>query len=146
DRLNPQWRRVRLHIPELVDPYLWPWEYIPDPPPNWLPVDWRRAVTQPLISVIATVGLDEQIAVQSVMRVDAVARLDGAQITQYALQLIGGEGAPVAETPLLRLPSHGGSCCQACGGTDDDRPPFLVQGLLPDTEPGSELRIVARDA
>lgn len=39
--------RPRLRIPDLVDPYLWPWEYIPDPPPWEInPGDFRMKATR----------------------------------------------------------------------------------------------------
>lgn len=145
-RLNPVWRRVRFHIPDLVDPYLWPWEYIPDPYPEWLPHDWKRMITEPLISIIAVIGPLDQVQVHSVMRLDTSARLDGAvRSDKYMVQLIGQNGDIVAEAPLMRLPSEGcgGGC--GCDGHVDDKGPFLAQALLPDREPGQALRIVAID-
>jgi hypothetical protein len=89
-----------------------------------------------------------------VMRLETSARIDGAVASaRYALQLIGRDGAPVAEVPLMRLPSQGcgggrGGCgcgCDGDGHADDEKGAFLAQALLPDREPGQALRIVARD-
>ena len=148
-RLNPVWRPVRLHIPDLVDPYLWPWEYIPDPHPEWLPIDWKQMITEPLISVIAVIGPQDQVQVHSVMRLDTSARLDGAvRSDRYAVQLIGQNGQVVVEVPLMQLPSEGcggGGCGCGCDGhSDDSKGPFLAQALLPDREPGQVLRIISR--
>ena len=147
-RLNPVWRTIRFDIPELMDPYLWPWEYIPDPYPEWLPHDWKRMITEPLISIIAVIGPMDQVQVHSVMRLDTSARLDGAvRSDKYAVQLIGHNGEIVSEAPLMRLPSEGcgggGGCGCGCDGHDNDKGPFLAQAMLPDREPGQALRIVA---
>ncbi|WP_347309841.1 M66 family metalloprotease [Defluviimonas sp. SAOS-178_SWC] len=152
-RLNPVWHRFRFRIPELVDPFLWPWEYLPDPPPPWLTQDWRQIVTESLVSVIAVVGPGNRIDVKCVMRLETTSRIDGAVTASgYALQMIGGNGTVVAEVPLMRLPSQGCGCggkgdcgCDGGGGASDERGPFLAQGFLPDREPGEALRIVRYD-
>lgn len=150
-RLDPRpGSRPKFRIPELVDPFLWPWEYIPDPPPNWWQ-DWRRQVSEPLVSVIAVIGPHDQVSVKSVMRLTATSRLDGAlRSDRLMVQLLGREGEVMAETAAQLLPSQGcgggGGC--GCGGKDPDdgrNGPVLVQALLPDVGPGSELRILARD-
>ena len=149
-RLNPVWRRIRIDIPDLVDPYLWPWEYIPDPYPEWLPHDWNRMITEPLISIIAVIGPQDQVQVHSVMRLDTSARLDGAvRSDKYMVQLIGQNGEVVTEAPLMRLPSEGcggGGGCGCDGHGDNDKGPFVAQALLPDREPGQALRIISRGA
>lgn len=92
----------RQRIPELVDPFLWPWEYIPDPPPNWRQ-DWRRQVSEPLISVIAVIGPHDQVSVKSVMRLTSTSRLDGAvRSDRLMVQLLGREGEVMAETEIGR--------------------------------------------
>lgn len=146
-RLNPVWRTIWFHIPELVDPYLWPWEYIPDPYPEWLPHDWKQMITEPLISVIAIIGPQDEVQIHSVMRLETSSRLDGAvRSDRLALQLVGKNGGVVAEVPLMRLPSEGCSGGCGCDAGDNDKGPYIAQGLLPDREPGQALRIISRDA
>ncbi|MCB2116458.1 MAG: hypothetical protein KDE00_09195 [Rhodobacteraceae bacterium] len=150
-RLDPRSCRRRFRIPELVDPYLWPWEYIPDPQPEWMET-WRRQITEPLVSVIAVVQPDDRVEVKSVMRLMTSARLDGASVSdRIRVQLIGEGGEVVAEAPAQMFASQGcgggcgcsGDCGCGCeGGGKGRRSAMLVQAFLPDREPGSELRIV----
>lgn len=139
-----------IRVPELVDPFLWPWEYIPDPPPNWWQ-DWRRQVSEPLISVIAVVGPQDKVEVKSVMRLTTASRIDGAgRSDRLVVQLIGLNDEVMAEAAALVLPSQGcggGGCGCGCGGDGGGkaRGPMLVQALLPDVGRGAELRILARD-
>lgn len=142
NRLNPVRHRVGPSIPELVDPYLWPWEYLIDPTPP----DWNPVVIESLVSVIAIVGPGDRVDVKSVTRLETSSRIDGAVVASgYALQMIGNDDAPVAEVPLMRLPSQGcgfGGDCDCGGGATDERGPFLAQGFLPNREQGAALRIV----
>jgi hypothetical protein len=151
ERLNPVRHPSGPRIPELVDPYLWPWEYLIDPP-HWLPHDWNPVVIESLVSVIAILGPGDRVNVKSVMRLETSSRIDGSVVASgYALQMIGSDGAPVAEVPLMRLASQGCGCgCgEDCGcdggGASDARGPFLAQGFLPDRDQGAALRIVRVD-
>jgi hypothetical protein len=141
---------ARIRIPDLFDPFLWPWEYIPDPPADrWQ--TWRRQVSEPLVSVIAIVGPHDQVSVKSVMRLTTTSRLDGAMRSdRLVVQLLGREGEVLAEAAAQLLPSQGcgGGCGCGCDGKDADdgrNGPVVMQAFMPDVAPGSELRILARD-
>jgi hypothetical protein len=146
DKFNP--RRVGVQHwtpPDLVDPYLWPWEYIPDPP-NW---DGRpgyvRVQAEPLIAMVGVVGETRAVEVSSVMRVQALRGATAPTSTPYVAQLVGARGNIVASAPVARLPAQGGGCGCGCNGTAaSSEGPFVFQALVPDVEPGSELRIVKR--
>ena len=101
----PHWRP-----PDLVDPYLWPWEYIPDPP-NWErhPGD-LRAKAEALISILGTVDETGELAVHSVTRVQALRRTRAAVPTQFVAQLIGEQDEPIASAAVVRLPAQGSGC------------------------------------
>ena len=142
---NP--RRTGITIwrpPDLVDPYLWPWEYRPDPP-NWdrHPGDLRTQAER-LISILGVVDETGALAVRSVTRVQALRRTRDAVPTRYVAQLIGAQDEPVATVPVVRLPAQGSGCgCQGgAAGADDG--PFVFEAMVPDIEPGTELRIVER--
>src|SRR5262245_58338511 len=86
----------RLRIPELYDPWLWPWEYIPDPPPWELPSHFVHVTVPPLISIGGIVNLAGQVSVSSVMRVRAVGRLPESTPTDMIAELVGASGEVVA--------------------------------------------------
>jgi hypothetical protein len=135
----PSWRP-----PDLVDPYLWPWEYIPDPP-SWdrHPGD-LRARAEPLISILGIVGETADLEVRSVTRVQALRRTRDAVPTRYVAQLVGARDEPVATAPVVRLPAQGGGCGCHDGAAASDGGPFVFEAMVPDVEPGTELRIVER--
>lgn len=134
----------RWRPPDLVDPYLWPWEYIPDPP-AWerSPGDMRMRAEK-LIAIVGTVNEADVLEVRSVMRVDALRRSTDAARTAMVAQLIGANGDVVASAPVMRLISRGSGCSCCDKPPDDGRGPFIFEAMLPDTEPGSALRIVKR--
>jgi hypothetical protein len=138
-----------LRIPELVDPWLWPWEYIPDPPPPpwWF---WRDHLQvyqpRPVIVITGTHRRDRSVAVESVMRLDAQPTVHRGQSTDMVAELIGRDGNVVASAPVMRLPAHahGGGCGCACGhdgGPDGEASDYSFQALVPNVEPGAALRI-----
>jgi hypothetical protein len=144
DAFNP--RRVgvqRWQPPDLVDPYLWPWEYIPDPP-QWVggPGE-RRMRAEPVIAILGTVGETRALEVQNVMRLQALPMTSGSVSTPYVAQLVGANGEILAAAPVVRLRAHGGGC--GCGHNDAGDGPFVFQAMVPDAAPGAELRIVKRD-
>jgi hypothetical protein len=148
-KFNPQtvgvshWRE-----PLLVDPYLWPWEHIPDPGPvekdGW---NWRMMKAEPLISIIGVVDEEGRVRVQSVMRVTALPQTENARETRFTAELLGPENRTISRAPVMQLVSRGGcGCgCKDGGGSDDaereQRGPFVFQALLPDLEDGVMLRI-----
>jgi hypothetical protein len=148
EKFNP--RRVGIsHYkpPDLVDPYLWPWEYIPDPP-NWQqsPGDMRQKAER--LIAITGIAEDGRLDVKSVARVEALRGNTDARRTSFVAQLIGESGDVVASAPVMRLDSRGGGCGCGCedGGTSSRDTRFLFQALLADSEPGSALRIIDRSA
>lgn len=139
ERLDPREVGVdrRYEPPELVDPFLWPEEYIPDPPRG--PVARLRA--QRLITIVGV--MDEgRFEMTSVMRIRALPQHSAdAAPTAFTAQLIGAGGDVVAHAPLMRLAS---SPCGCGRGRQSAEPPrrYVVEALLEDVEPGRELRIV----
>ena len=134
--------RARLRIPDLVDPYLWPWEYIPDPPPWEIgPGDFRMKATK-VISIIGVVDEQRQVEVRSVMRVTALAGVQDARASSLVAQLVGRDGKIAASAPAMRLEGQGCGCCGEKEPKDPSRGPFLFQAMVPDVDPGAELRIV----
>ena len=143
DAFNP--RRVGVQHwepPDLVDPFLWPWEYIPDPP-RWdgRPGDLRLKA-EPVIAILGTADDTRALDVKNVMRLQALATTPGAGLTPYVAQLLGAEGEVLATAPVVRLPAHGSGC--GCGPSDSAAGPFVFQAMVPDVAPGAGLRIVKR--
>ena len=143
DAFNP--RRVGVQHyqpPDLVDPYLWPWEYIPDPP-RW---DGRPGElmmkAQRLISILGTVDDTRAVEVKSVMRIQALATTSGAGATPYVAQLLGAQGEVLATAPVTRLPALGSGC--GCGASVPAPGPFVFEAMVADVAPGAALRIVKR--
>src|SRR5581483_9301129 len=132
----------RWRPPDLVDLYLWPWEYIPDPP-SWErnPGDLRMKA-EPVISIIGVVNEQGEIQVQSVMRVMALPQVPNARATNYRAQLIGSQGNIAASATVMRLESSGCGCGERDEAGMRARQPFAFQALLPDIERGLALRIV----
>jgi len=143
-KFDPQYVGPKWRIPEWVDPFLWPWEYIPDPP-HWEigPGDLRMKA-QKVISIIGVINEERQIQVQSVMRVMAIPTVGDSTGTELVAQLVGREGKVVASAPVMRLESHGCNCCHDKDPHKTGREPYSFQALVPDLEPGIALRIVQR--
>ncbi len=143
DAFNPRHVGVQhWQPPDLVDPYLWPWEYIPDPP-RW---DGRPGVlamkAAPVIAILGTVDDTRAVEVKSVMRLQALATTRGAGATPYVAQLLGAQGEVLAAAPVVRLPAHGSGC--GCGSSVPAAGPFVFEAMLPNVAPGAQLRIVRR--
>ena len=134
--------RQHYRPPDLVDPYLWPWEYIPDPP-RW---DGRpgeqRMKAERVISVLGTVDDTRAVEVKSVMRIQALATTRGAGATPYVAQLLGAQGEVLATAPVTRLPALGSGC--GCGASVPAPGPFVFEAMVADVAPGAALRIVKR--
>lgn len=135
--------------PDLFDPWLWPWEYIPDPPAweknGW---NWRFLKAAPVISLIGLVNSDREIEVQSVMRVTALPQTENAHETEFTAELVDQNQKSIARAPLMRLSARGGGCCGGDGGGNghdsDARGPYIFQALIPDIADGASLRITRR--
>jgi hypothetical protein len=143
---DPRWvdTPTKPHIPELYDPWLWPWEYIPDPPSWEVPSHFVRTVIQPVISIAGVVNLSNELSVSSVMRVRASAKLRTGTPTGMVAELVGAAGEVVARAPVMRTDAHGMGC--DCGGGDEHggeaASGYAFQALLADVEPGAAIRIV----
>jgi peptidase M66-like protein len=145
--LDPRWVDTpqKPHIPELYDPWLWPWEYIPDPPSWELPSHFVRDMVQPVISIAGVVNLSNEINVSSVMRVRASAKLRSGTPTDMVAELIGASGEVVARAIVIKTEAHGSGC--ECGGDHaaHGSSGYAFHVLVPDVEPGAALRIVRID-
>jgi hypothetical protein len=146
DKFNP--RSVgtqRWRPPDLVDPYLWPWEYIPDPP-IWerAPGDLRMKAER-LISIVGLVDDAGVLDVRSVMRVEALRGSTNAARTAFVAQLMSEGGEVVASAPVMRLISRGCGCAR-CDDRDQEAGPFVFEAMVADAEPGGGLRIVRRSS
>lgn len=143
-KFDPQWiGNHRYRPPDLVDPYLWPWEYIPDPP-NWQPRPGDlRVRPEKLISILGITNQDGTLDVRSVTRITALRNQNPARSTAWRAELLGDEGQVVARAPVMRLTSSGCGCskCQDC---DSESSSFVFQAAMTDVEPGHEIRIVER--
>lgn len=140
DNLNPEQLELsKSDIPILVDPYLWPWEYIPDPTgqePNLKP--------QKVISIVGIYNKDHQIEVHSVMRIFALSTMNDVVKTNYLAILRGNRGEIIEQAPIMRLKTHGYGCGSDEENSTNNDKSFAFQALLPDSEPGSSLNIVKR--
>lgn len=150
DAFDPRWvdapRGPDFEIPVLVDPWLWPWEYIPDPPLWDRPVNYVRPELQRVISIIGSVDIGGELTVANVMRVNVVAQVKGATATDMIAELVGEGGRVTARANVMRVPAHGcgGGCGCGCGGEGGlPRTGFAFQAFIPDVEAGSALRIVS---
>lgn len=130
--------------PDLFDPWLWPWEYIPDPPAweknGW---SWRQLKATPVISLIGMVTSEREIEVHSVMRVMALPRVENAVETDFAAELLDKNQKTIARAPLMQLQSQGGFGCGG-GGSPQANGPYIFQALMADTPDGAVLRITRR--
>lgn len=138
----------RIRIPELVDPWLWPWEYIPDPAPEpW--ETWKNRIEElrmrPVITLIGTFERDASITMQHVMRVDAQSTIATGVPTKMVAELLGANGEVLASAPVMRIPAdaHGEGGCGCGGGCGDGEPAvFGFQAMVPNVGRGEALRIV----
>jgi hypothetical protein len=134
----------RYRPPDLVDPFLWPWEYIPDPPPYEIGPNLRPRV-ESLIALVGLVDAERVLGVKSVMRIQALRSSNaGAIRTPFVAELIGESGQVVARAPVMRPIARGHGC--GCDGdqSDPEAGPYVFEALLTDAEPGRRLRIVKR--
>jgi len=129
----PWWRDVVVQ-----EPIIFPEKWLPDPPPD---PPWRERFMKrlPVISIIAVVHADDEIEINSIMRVSAEPEIRGGKETGMMAELIGKREKILARAPLYRMPSQADG---GCGCEDDEAHyPYLVQAYVPDVEPGQELRI-----
>lgn len=126
------------------DPFVWPWEYMPDPP-SWerSPGDLRMK-SEKVISIIGIMTEDRKIDVQSVMRLTALPDVKNALQTDLVAQLVGRDGNIVAQTPVVKLVSRGCDCNDKQNNRASDQGPFVFQALVPDLELGASLRILRK--
>jgi hypothetical protein len=97
----------------------------------------------PVISIIGVVHGENDIEIQSVMRLNAVSEVNNGKSTNFNAQLIGENGSPVSRAPLYRVQSHAHGGC-GCGCKDEGGEPaypYVFQAFLADAEAGAALRI-----
>lgn len=133
-----------IEIPRLVDPYLWPWEYIPDPGPDDVPrPNWQ---TKPIdmVSIIGIVDVRGQVEVRSVSTLRGLPAI-GAARTGLTAQLHGARGEILSQAPLMRLAGQGGCGCGCGGGKHDDDAagPYVFHATVPVRKGATEVRITA---
>jgi hypothetical protein len=133
----------RYRPPDLVDPYLWPWEYIPDPP-NWQPRPGdMRLRPENLISILGVTNMDGTPEVRNVTRITALRDQTAARSTPWTAELLGVNGEVASRAPVMR-PVSNGCGCSKCKDCEDESPSFVFQAMMTDAEPGQEIRIVER--
>lgn len=132
--------------PDLVVPWLWPWEYIPDPPPwkrnEW---DWRQRKAVPIISLIGLVSEENEFQVHSVMRVTALPHTESVSETEFTVELVNSSDQVISRGRVMELASQGSCGCGCRDPNGPNRPtrgPFVFQALLPNVPGGAMLRIV----
>jgi hypothetical protein len=132
--------------PDLVDPFLPPWEIKPDPGPAWEPDGWRSRQPRAteLISVVGIITDAREIEVTDVMRVSALPQIESARETPFTIEMLDGSQKVIARAPIMRLLSQGCGC--RCGGGHDDqrndeRHAYVFQSLMPIAGEGAMLRI-----
>lgn len=125
----------------LYDRLLIPEKWLPDPPPDLIrtnPIMER----QPIISIIGVMHSENEVEIQSVMRLEAVPLVDNAVKTGMMADLIGLKGKVIASAPVYRLRTHSMSNCGCDGDSDDEEHfPFLFQTFIPNPGEGEGLRI-----
>jgi hypothetical protein len=133
--------------PELVDPWLWPWEILV-PGPIEEPWNRRFLRAEPLISIIGIMHEEGKVEVLSVMRVMALPQIENAVETNFTARLVNSNAADISKSIVMKLDSHGCGCGKAkdkdCGCSDkehESRGPFVFQALLADVEDGAKLSI-----
>lgn len=146
ERFSPTsvYRPPHIEIPVLVDPYLWPWEYIPDPGPDDPYWGGRRPRPQELISIIGRIDRFGEVTVSSVKRLTTLPLLAGAVALEQQVVLRDKAGGVAAQAQLMRMSSQGCGC-GGCGGGrksgDHGRGPFVFQAMLPASDRGVALEI-----
>jgi hypothetical protein len=144
DKFDPQFvGDSGLRIPDLVDPFLWPPEYMPDPPPweknGW---KWRQRRAVPVISVIGIVTPEREVQVLDVMRVTAEPRVETSTDTEFTVEMLDHNQKSIARAPLMRLHSAGSGCgCCNGKGEKEERGSYIFQALMADVEDGAVFRI-----
>ncbi|WP_229992242.1 M66 family metalloprotease [Arthrobacter sp. Bi26] len=142
-RLDPRWDRDEPWVHDYLEwkNYIIP-EYVPDPPPD----PWRWALMRPerVISLTGIIHPDDRVEVLSVARVEAGTQLDG-RTTGLVAYLRGSGGEVLAQAPIVRLTTYGGSGC-GCGCDGDiGAVSYPFQALVPDAAPGEALTISHND-
>ena len=133
------------NIPELVDPYLWPWEYIPDPPQPEINPGNLKMKAQKIISIIGIYNEKHQVEIKSIMRVNAIPSIPDALRTDLVANLVDERSNNVASIPVMSLKSYGHDCrCHDKRNPDDFSPPFVFQAIIPDIDSGTELNITKK--
>ena len=148
DRFNPSsiYRPPHIDIPVLVDPYLWPWEYIPySGPDDPYPIDWIKRPID-MVSIIGIVDRRQKVTITSLKRLTGLPQIANATMSTLTAELLSKAGDIVSSAPLMRLSSSGCGC--GCSGSPDhdDKGPFVFHAIVPASDDANELRIVDENA
>jgi hypothetical protein len=118
-----------------------PWWDIPAPAPD----PWRDRIVnrERLISIIGIVRSENEIEVNSVMRVEAESAVRYGHATELSAELTDATGNALARGRLFALHDfgHGGCGCDEAPEAHRPRYPFVFQAFVPDVEPGASLAI-----
>lgn len=115
------------------------------PPDDPFKIDWRQTIINPdpVISLIGVVHSENQIEINSLMRVEAIREISNGAVTDLIAELVDAQGQVLAGAPLYRLRSQGqGGCgCGDANETPQSRYPYLFQAFVSNVEVGALLRI-----
>ncbi len=116
-------------------------------------------IIEPLIHILGVIGVDGEIEVKSVARLETRYLRGNGRQTGFVAQLLDGDRV-IAEDNVFGYESEGGTAktpasspdrrghgkrrCAECGGDDREPQPVLFKALLRDAAPGTTLRIVKR--
>ena len=94
----------------LYDRLLIPEKWLPDPPPDPIrinPIMERETI----VSIIGVMHSENEVEIQSVMRLEAVPLVENGVKTGMMADLIGAKGKVIASAPVYRLRTHSMSNC-----------------------------------
>lgn len=124
----------------------------PDPPPPWVGRQ-RRLVREPdPVRLIVVTGMlhADTIEIRSVLRLKTGPTANGERIPGAIVELLNANMGVLQRAPLRRMATQAGcGCCPGGDGNEEEPPTGLVQALLPDPDPetdiGTTLRVMLND-
>ncbi|MDP2621626.1 MAG: hypothetical protein Q8P46_15880 [Hyphomicrobiales bacterium] len=152
-RLNPTWvSGGRETLPPYLDEqYHGPSIFDrPDPPPPWVGRQVHFVREPDPVRLIVVTGMlhADHIEIRSVMRLETGPTANGERIPDTFVELLDANLNVLQRAPLRRMATQAscGCGCGCGGGSSGVEPPTgLVQVLLPDTDQGTTLRVIAND-
>ena len=95
-----------------------------------------------IVSIIGVMHSENEVEIQSVMRLEAVPLVDNGVKTGMMAELIGSKGKVIASAPVYRLRTHSMSHCGCDEDSgDEENFPYLFQTFIPNAGEGEGLRI-----